>query len=160
MRGDFGKPGVEMLETVLRMLGLSADRGVMLGDRRSTDIAMAAMVGMESALLPTGKTTPKMAGRLPQDGAPTCILNGIDDLLPATGKTPMVQRAGVRHDVERSGPGAERQPTRGAVYPAANGAPPSTADVVPMGRTAWLRGVTRLRFPARMPFWGAAATPG
>lgn len=54
---------------------------------------------------------------------------------------------------------AMRQPARGAVYPAANGAPPSTADVVPMGRTAWLRSVTRLRFPARMPFWAAAATP-
>ena len=39
---NLGKPGAEMLETVLGMLGLSADRCVMVGDRLSTDIAMAA----------------------------------------------------------------------------------------------------------------------
>ena len=81
---NLGKPGAEMLETVLGMLGLSADRCVMVGDRLSTDIAMAATAGMDSALVLTGETTPEMAGRLPQDGAPTWILDRIDHLLPAT----------------------------------------------------------------------------
>ena len=80
---NLGKPGAEMLETVLGMLGLSADRCVMVGDRLSTDIAMAATAGMDSALVLTGETTPEMAGRLPQDGAPTWILDRIDHLLPA-----------------------------------------------------------------------------
>jgi HAD superfamily hydrolase (TIGR01450 family) len=80
---NLGKPGAEMLETVLGMLGLSADRCVMIGDRLSTDIAMAATAGMDSALVLSGETTPEMAGRLPQDGAPTWILDRIDHLLPA-----------------------------------------------------------------------------
>jgi len=80
---NLGKPGAEMLETVLGMLGLSADRCVMIGDRLSTDIAMAATAGMDSALVLTGETTPEMAARLPQDGPPTWILDRIDHLLPA-----------------------------------------------------------------------------
>ena len=79
---NLGKPGAEMLETVLGMLGLSADRCVMIGDRLSTDIAMAAHGGMDSALVLTGETTPEMAARLPQNGAPTWILDRIDHLLP------------------------------------------------------------------------------
>ena len=62
---NLGKPGVEMLETVLGMLGLPANRCVMIGDRLSTDIAMAAAAGMDSALVLTGETTPTMAADLP-----------------------------------------------------------------------------------------------
>ena len=79
---NLGKPGVEMLETVLGMLGLPANRCVMIGDRLSTDIAMAATGGMDSALVLTGETTPEMAARLPEDGAPTWILERIDHLVP------------------------------------------------------------------------------
>ena len=82
---NLGKPGAEMLETVLGMLGLSADRCVMIGDRISTDIAMAATGGMDSVLVLTGETTPEMAARLPHDGAPTWILDRIDHLLPILG---------------------------------------------------------------------------
>jgi HAD superfamily hydrolase (TIGR01450 family) len=80
---NLGKPGAEMLETVLGMLGLSANRCVMIGDRLSTDIAMAATAGMDSALVLSGETTPEMAARLPRDGPPTWILDRIDHLLPA-----------------------------------------------------------------------------
>ena len=80
---NLGKPGAEMLETVLGMLGLSADRCVMVGDRLSTDIAMAATAGMDSALVLTGETTPEMAARLAPHDAPTWILDRIDHLLPA-----------------------------------------------------------------------------
>jgi HAD superfamily hydrolase (TIGR01450 family) len=82
---NLGKPGAEMLETVLGMLGLSADRCVMIGDRVSTDIAMAARGGMDSALVLTGETSPEMAARLPRGGAPTWVLDRIDHLLPDAG---------------------------------------------------------------------------
>jgi HAD superfamily hydrolase (TIGR01450 family) len=82
---NLGKPSVEMLETVLGMLGLPANRCVMIGDRLSTDIAMATAAGMDSALVLTGETTPAMAAELPPDGAPTWILDRIDHLLPSDG---------------------------------------------------------------------------
>jgi HAD superfamily hydrolase (TIGR01450 family) len=83
---NLGKPGQEMLETVLGMLGLPADRCVVVGDRLSTDIAMGAAAGMDTALVLTGETTPTMAAALdPRDG-PTWVLDGIGDLLPAGGK--------------------------------------------------------------------------
>jgi len=82
---NLGKPGAEMLETVLGMLGLSADRCVMIGDRVSTDIAMAAAGGMDSALVLTGETTPEMAAALTADAAPTWVLDCIDGLLPGGG---------------------------------------------------------------------------
>jgi ribonucleotide monophosphatase NagD (HAD superfamily) len=82
---NLGKPGAEMLETVLGMLGLSVDRCVMVGDRLSTDIAMAARAGMDSALVLTGETTPAMAAALTPDAAPTWVLDGIDQLVPAPG---------------------------------------------------------------------------
>ena len=56
----------------------------MVGDRLSTDIAMAATADMDSALVLTGETTPEMAAGCPHDGAPTWILDRIDHLLPAT----------------------------------------------------------------------------
>jgi HAD superfamily hydrolase (TIGR01450 family) len=79
---NLGKPGAEMLDTVLGMLGLPADRCLMVGDRISTDIAMAAAGGMDSALVLTGETTPEMARVLPREGAPTWVLDRIDQLLP------------------------------------------------------------------------------
>ena len=79
---NLGKPGAEMLETVLGMLGLPAGRCVMIGDRLSTDIAMAAAAGMDSALVLTGETTPAMAAELDANGAPTWVLDRIDHLLP------------------------------------------------------------------------------
>ena len=83
---NLGKPGVEMLETVLGMLGLPANRCVMIGDRLSTDIAMATAAKMDSALVLTGETTPTMAAALALDGVPTWILDRIDHLLPAEGE--------------------------------------------------------------------------
>ena len=57
----------------------------MIGDRLSTDIAMAAAAGMDSALVLTGETTPEMAAALAADAAPTWVLERIDDLLPRGG---------------------------------------------------------------------------
>ena len=84
-QANLGKPGAEMLQTTLGMLGLAADRCVMIGDRLSTDIAMAAAAGMDSALVLTGETTPEMAAALTADAAPTWVLDCIDGLLPGGG---------------------------------------------------------------------------
>src|SRR5689334_21148766 len=81
-QANLGKPGVEMLETTLGMLGLAADRCVMIGDRLSTDIAIAAAASMTSTLVLTGETTPEMAAALSPDAGPTCVLDRIDGLLP------------------------------------------------------------------------------
>lgn len=83
--GGLGIETVEMLETVLGMLGLPANRCVMIGDRLSTDIAMATAAGMDSALVLTGETTPTMAAELALDGAPTWIFDRIDHLLLSAG---------------------------------------------------------------------------
>ena len=64
---NLGKPGQEMLQPVLGMLGLPADRCVMVGD---------------PALVLTGETTPTMAAALGPGDAPTWVLDGIVDLLP------------------------------------------------------------------------------
>jgi HAD superfamily hydrolase (TIGR01450 family) len=79
---NLGKPGAEMLETTVRLLGLTADRCLMIGDRLSTDIAMAASAGMDSALVLTGETTPEMAAALPAGDAPTWVLDRLDELVP------------------------------------------------------------------------------
>jgi ribonucleotide monophosphatase NagD (HAD superfamily) len=84
-QANLGKPGAEMLQTTLGMLGLAADRCVMIGDRLSTDIAMAAAAGMDSALVLTGETTPEMAAAIAPDEAPTWVLDRIDGLLPRGG---------------------------------------------------------------------------
>ena len=57
---NLGKPGVEMLETVLGMLGLPADRCVMIGDRLSPDIAMAQAAGMDTSC-PMNASSPAAA---------------------------------------------------------------------------------------------------
>jgi ribonucleotide monophosphatase NagD (HAD superfamily) len=79
------KPDVEMLETVLGMPSLPASRCLLIGNRHSTDIAMAVAAGIDSALVLTGETTPAMAAELSPDVAPTWILDRIDHLLPPEG---------------------------------------------------------------------------
>lgn len=80
---NVGKPDAVMLETVLGMLGLAADRCVMVGDRLSTDIGMAIKAGMDSAVVLTGETTVSMLATAPPDHRPTWVLAHLDALLPA-----------------------------------------------------------------------------
>lgn len=75
-----GKPGTLMLDTAMRRIGLPAQDCVMIGDRLSTDIAMAVAAGMDSALVLTGETTLPMLAA--SDIRPTWVLRRIDELLP------------------------------------------------------------------------------
>lgn len=58
---SMGKPGRAMFEAALESLGISAERTLMIGDRLDTDIAGAAEVGMQTALVLTGVTSPAEA---------------------------------------------------------------------------------------------------
>jgi len=76
-----GKPDRIMLETAIWILGLDVRDCVMVGDRLSTDIAMAVAAGMDSALVLTGETTPEMLADIPPQQLPTYILPEISALL-------------------------------------------------------------------------------
>ena len=76
-----GKPDRIMLETAMWILGLDVRDCLMVGDRLSTDIAMAVAAGMDSALVLTGETTPKMADDISPEQSPTYVLPEIIALL-------------------------------------------------------------------------------
>jgi HAD superfamily hydrolase (TIGR01450 family) len=77
-----GKPGPLMLEAAMQLLGLDAGDCVLVGDRLSTDIAMAVAAGMPSAAVLTGETTPELLAAAPPEQRPTWVLDRIDQLLP------------------------------------------------------------------------------
>jgi HAD superfamily hydrolase (TIGR01450 family) len=77
-----GKPGPLMLEAAMRLLGLDPGDCVLVGDRLSTDIAMAVAAGMSSAAVLTGETTPELLAAAPPEQRPTWVLDRIDRLLP------------------------------------------------------------------------------
>jgi 4-nitrophenyl phosphatase len=79
-----GKPDPLMLEAAMELLELDAGDCVLVGDRLSTDIAMARAAGMASALVLTGETTPEMLAATPPGDRPTWVLDRIDRLLPAS----------------------------------------------------------------------------
>ena len=66
-----GKPDRIMLETAMGLLHLDAQDCVMVGDRLSTDIAMAVGAGMDSALVLTGEATLEAARSCREDQRPS-----------------------------------------------------------------------------------------
>ena len=55
-----GKPSPQMLAVALQRLQLPVDRCLMIGDRLETDIQMGIDLGIDTALVLTGITTPAM----------------------------------------------------------------------------------------------------
>jgi phosphoglycolate/pyridoxal phosphate phosphatase family enzyme len=78
-----GKPSRLMLDMALEPLGVDAAQCVMVGDRLTTDIAMAIDAGLASALVLTGETNPAMLAEASPHARPTYVLDRIDHLLPA-----------------------------------------------------------------------------
>lgn len=78
-----GKPSRLMLDMALEPLGVEAAECVMVGDRLTTDIAMAIDAGLASALVLTGETNPAMLAETPPHARPAYVLDRIDHLLPA-----------------------------------------------------------------------------
>jgi 4-nitrophenyl phosphatase len=72
-----GKPNAPIFEGALALLGTSADHTLMIGDRLSTDISGAQVVGLWTALVLTGVSTREEAGSLPKPP------DGVYDDLPA-----------------------------------------------------------------------------
>ncbi|CAN5573966.1 HAD-IIA family hydrolase [soil metagenome] len=77
-----GKPSRLMLDLALTPLGIEPSRCVMVGDRLTTDIAMANEAGMASALVLTGETNRAMLETALPSMRPTIVLDQIDHLLP------------------------------------------------------------------------------
>lgn len=83
---NLGKPSPVMLETALGILGLPGSECLMVGDRLSTDIAMAVDAGVDSALVLTGESTRATVEAAPPDRRPTFVLPCIDELLAPLGR--------------------------------------------------------------------------
>lgn len=81
-RVNTGKPGQIMVQALLRRLDADVRDCLMVGDRVSTDIAMARVAGMDSALVLSGDTTAALARALDRHEAPTWVVPGIAELLP------------------------------------------------------------------------------
>ncbi len=60
-----GKPAPELYHQALHRMGMAADNVLMIGDRLETDILGALRLGMKTALLFSGVTTPEVAARSP-----------------------------------------------------------------------------------------------
>ena len=86
---NLGKPDPVMLNTAAAVLGLRPQDCLMVGDRLSTDIAMAVDAGIDSALVLTGDSTRAMAADLPAHRRPTYILDRIDALIDKRPDTPV-----------------------------------------------------------------------
>lgn len=76
---NMGKPSPLLLEAALSRHGLLATNCLMVGDRLSTDIAMAQYAGMDAAVVFTGQTKPS---DLTEQYADVYRLNQLCDLLP------------------------------------------------------------------------------
>ncbi|MBI5084831.1 MAG: HAD-IIA family hydrolase [Acidobacteria bacterium] len=91
-----GKPSPHMAAAVLDRLGVPAGSVLMTGDRLATDIRMAKLAGMSSALILTGCPTLEEVQDSPD--RPDYVLNSLAELLPAgmpdrpTYSTPILKR--------------------------------------------------------------------
>lgn len=74
-----GKPSPIMARTGLELIGVPAERALMIGDRLETDIVMGREAGMATALVLTGVTTREALER--SDVEPDYVLSSIADLL-------------------------------------------------------------------------------
>jgi HAD superfamily hydrolase (TIGR01450 family) len=79
---NVGKPDPIMLETVMDLIGLEAKECVMTGDRLYTEILMAKVAGMPSAVVLTGETTDEDLANEPEENLPDYTLERIDWLVP------------------------------------------------------------------------------
>lgn len=82
-RVSLGKPSPLMLDAALAGLDVGGADVLVVGDRLHTDIAMAARAGLDSAVVLTGETGATQVGA-GGDGAPTWVLEHLDQLAPAT----------------------------------------------------------------------------
>ena len=75
-----GKPSEHMAAELLRRLAVPAREAAVVGDRLSTDVALARSLGMTSVLVLSGATTADEVPGSPQ--RPDHVIDGIAALLP------------------------------------------------------------------------------
>lgn len=78
-----GKPDPEMVSEALAGVDLDPRSCVMVGDRLSTDVALAVNAGMASALVLTGDSVLTDVRQVVADERPTYVLDRIDRLVPS-----------------------------------------------------------------------------
>lgn len=83
---NLGKPGPIMAAEATAGLGVDPADVLLVGDRLSTDIAMARAAGMASALVLTGDSTAEEAAEASPDQRPNYIVSTFDEILPAAGR--------------------------------------------------------------------------
>lgn len=76
-----GKPYRHMFDTALDILGTTSEHTLMVGDRLDTDIVGAQQVGLKTALVFTGVTTPDDLAK--QEVWPDVAFEGLPDLIRA-----------------------------------------------------------------------------
>ena len=77
-----GKPNPIMLSEAIGDLDVDPARVMMVGDRLSTDIQMAVLTGMASAMPLTGESTLAEVNDLDPKNRPTYVLTRVDHLIP------------------------------------------------------------------------------
>ena len=75
-----GKPSRHMIQAILALLDLPAERCIITGDRLETDVQMGLSSGMAAALTLTGATGEASLASSPIQ--PTYVLRQLADLLP------------------------------------------------------------------------------
>ena len=73
-----GKPNPLMMRTGLHMLGVHSEETAMIGDRMDTDIIAGIESGLDTVLVLSGVTTPKIMARYPY--RPRLVLNGVGEI--------------------------------------------------------------------------------
>ncbi len=74
-----GKPNPLMMKTGLKLLGVSIEDAIIVGDRMDTDIISGIESEIETALVLSGVTTPENIKQYPY--RPKYILNGVGDIM-------------------------------------------------------------------------------
>jgi NagD protein len=78
-----GKPSRYMADAALERLGISAGDAVLVGDRLTTDIAMAKAAGMSAVLVLTGDSSAEAARSA--EVKPDFVIDNLFELLPVAG---------------------------------------------------------------------------
>jgi ribonucleotide monophosphatase NagD (HAD superfamily) len=86
-----GKPSEHMAAELLRRLAVPAGEAAVVGDRISTDVALARSLGMTSVLVLSGATTAAEAARSPR--LPDYVVGGIAALLPDARPAGLTERS-------------------------------------------------------------------
>jgi phosphoglycolate/pyridoxal phosphate phosphatase family enzyme len=97
-----GKPSGHMAAAVLGRLGVAATRAALVGDRLSTDMAMARSAGMAGVLVLTGATSPADIAAAQASVMPEYVIQALPELLPGLPTRPEAATTRETRNLERA----------------------------------------------------------